>query len=570
MSGLLALGVSAPSLRQGFFLDDHAHTTVVDAILHGRLPASESLRLYEFAAGGPAAVRDLIMRGEVPWWAQDDFRMRFFRPLPSLLRVVDQYLFGALPFGYHAHSALWYAAAVAAAALLFQRVLPGRTALVASMLFAVAPAHAGPVAWIAARHVLVAALPALLGLGAYVRYREDGTRAHGVLAACCLALGLLGSEIGLGAFCYVLSYELFARRREPWRARMRAAWPVLVLPVVYLAAYATAGFGARGGDAYHDPLSSPLQFLRDVVIRTAILLADLLGGVSADQADGRKDGGLAVVGVAMSAVTALLYQRVRQTIPQQEREVLRWLVPGSLGALLVGAGGMLSGRVLMLSGVGSAALVACILRFGWQRAADRGPRFFARRAGYVLLVLVHGLFGLGMLIAYPLALDVLDGRMRALAEASELGAADGADFFVIAPDALAGYAALKLLPRRSGVNRVTLLTEVPHSVRVMRTSDRELRLDVVEGALLETSVERMFRMRSRPLAVGDTVALHGAEIEVRALRNLQPSAFVLRFPHSLDRGRERILFWRSGRFQPLDLLRVGESKEIPWEIGPAH
>ena len=82
----------------------------------------------------------------------------------------------------------------------------------ALLVFTLDSSHTWPVAWIANRNALVAAVPALLGLVAHLRWREQGWRPGLPLSMLGLGVGLLGGEAALGVFAYVGAYELVGAR----------------------------------------------------------------------------------------------------------------------------------------------------------------------------------------------------------------------------------------------------------------------------------------------------------------------------------------------------------------------
>jgi hypothetical protein len=66
---------------------------------------------------------DYIDFGLFPWWTSPGLRLAFFRPLSAISMWVDYQLWPNLPALMHLHSLLLYAALVAAATLLYRRLL---------------------------------------------------------------------------------------------------------------------------------------------------------------------------------------------------------------------------------------------------------------------------------------------------------------------------------------------------------------------------------------------------------------------------------------------------------------
>src|SRR4051794_26224774 len=88
----LLLWFYAPSLHDGLFADDY----VAMAIMEGKFAAPRKLLdLFNFADGTTEDVRTLRRLGSLPWWAPDDFRIAFLRPLSSAAWYFDRWAFGS-------------------------------------------------------------------------------------------------------------------------------------------------------------------------------------------------------------------------------------------------------------------------------------------------------------------------------------------------------------------------------------------------------------------------------------------------------------------------------------------
>ena len=570
----LAVGllVTLPSLRQTFFLDDYAHTRRIVEHALDRFADGRVWSLYAFARGGPDGLREGLDRGDLVWWTDPNFRMNFLRPLSSALRVLDHRWFGDAPLGYHAHSIAWYLVLIAGAALFYRRALPGRTGVLATLLFTVATTHAGPVVWIAARHVSISAALALLGLAAYLRYRQSGWRPGIAWALLGIGAGLGAGEVALCAVAYVASYECFGRfeREESWRSRAVAALPIGLLAFAYLVVYAAFGFGAAGGDAYQSVFSAPGAFAAALVERIPIALGDLFAGVSADLASGPQASALALIGLAVACVVLNALRVLWPGLPREVRVALRWLLPGAALALVVSSAGIPSSRGLMFPSLGASALIATLLRFGWSDAAGARRASFGftlstwgRRALIVGLGLVHGLLAVVNFAAYPSVLNRADAQMRDAV--SELGLPDTPpqDVYILAPDPASGFAALHLLRDRSEVRSTQLLSQVSRAQRLTRLDERSLRLAVVGGNFVETPYERIVRSSNSPMRPGERVSIHAAVVEVVAVDRGRPTAIDVVFDTTLDDPARSLVAWKDRRFQIVAPPPVGTSLTIP-------
>ncbi len=273
---MAAIAIALPTIGLGFYSDDY----VLLGRIRGRLPGPHGpFDLYRLTPPSGASVREMY-----PWWSAEKLEIDFSRPLSSALLWLDHAVFQLRPLGYHLHSIAWYAATVAAVVFVHRRALPGVTGALAALAFLLDDSHVQPVAWIACRHALVSAAPALFGLGAYLRYRSGGQRTWLWLTLIGLGIGLGGGESALGVVAYLMAYELVGRT-DAARDRLRALSPILALTVAYLALYSARGHGAAGNDFYFAPTSDPAGFLGVLILRAPILIADAILGAPTDLAN---------------------------------------------------------------------------------------------------------------------------------------------------------------------------------------------------------------------------------------------------------------------------------------------
>ncbi|MBN1489668.1 MAG: hypothetical protein JXA69_07105 [Phycisphaerae bacterium] len=227
----------------------------------------------------------LMDYGWIPWWADPECRIIFLRPLTAVTHMLDYLVWPDQPWLMHLQSLLWYALLIAAAAMLYRRVLghamPAWFAALAALLFAIDYRHAMPVGWIANRCTLSAALFTCLSLLAYDRWRQDGWKPGAALAPLALAASLLSKESGLCALAYLLAYAVFLDRGPLWR-RLAAMVPCLLVGVAWAACYKMFGYGAFASGGYIEPLHDPVLFAEQFARNAPILLLSQLGVPSSD------------------------------------------------------------------------------------------------------------------------------------------------------------------------------------------------------------------------------------------------------------------------------------------------
>jgi hypothetical protein len=553
----LALGIAALSLGAGFDADDRTFRVLL------RDGVTPSYDLFHFSGDTPAENLALVRTGILPWWTNPELKLHLLRPLTSLAFTLDCAVFGRHPLGYHVHSLAWFAALLVGAWLLLRRVLPGPTGVLALFVFSLRAANAYPYAWVAARHILVAAVPALFALYAHVRARTDGWRPGRWLAPLLFALALAGSEAGLAITPFWLTYAFFeGRATRDWKRAIAGATPVTVLAVVYLAAYHALGGGARGNSDYHDALLAPGELLRVAVVRIPLLLSDALLGVPVGEI--REGRPLAIVALGVCAVGfCALYWRFAKALTDAERASLAWLVTGSLASLPMGLPGPPWGHMLVVPGIGFAALVGALIREGLE-AAGGAPSSMLRRLASGFLLFMHGLVA-------PLesvrAIHWIEARGAATETAEksiDLGDEAPKRVFVLAAD----QRDVAFFPR-DYVNDETpgriacwsTLSGLGAEHRVTRTGERSFSIEAVG----EPESQGYTGIYFSPLPVGYEVQQCGATVRVDALgEGGLPSRLSVQLDAPLESPGIVLLALRDGRFTHFTPPAVNGTTDLPW------
>lgn len=566
--------IALPALQMGLYSDDYGQLAQIEHTI----PAFSDVApwdLYRFIPADRATYRLFMEVGPMPWFSDPDLKLHFFRPLSSLLLALDHALWGRRAIGYHVTSILLYAAAVAAAGLFFRAVARAPregsaavTAVLASILFAVDAGHFQPIGWTAGRHLLVAALPACLALAAHVRATRDGWAPGRWLAPTGMAVALLGSEAALGAVAYWLAYDAFGPGFRSRRDRLHAAIPVLAVVAIYTVIYKLGRFGAAGSGVYLDPATEPLAFAAALPARLAALLADTFTHAPADFSFFAADLYLAL-GLTGAVATVTLYALVRPAVPEDERAALRWLLPGSIAAMILAAGGFPGSRLLLFPGLGAAYLVAVLIRRGTDRLAERRSILIA--AGRAYLILVHLILGpLFFLGSGPNFADLARQGHQIVERAEVSGSGLGRVVILSGSDPLATFYPATVValeqPARAGSWNVISLAS--HDHRAIRTGRSSFHLDVLGGRMLDGPFERVFRSARRPFRVGDKASIRGGTVTVAAIDRGAPTAVDVDLDVDLDDPGLFLLTWRDGHLARIKPPPVGASVDLPWSPGP--
>ena len=378
--------VFSPSLRSAYLLDDYLHASMIA----GAYPAPRGpFDLYNFVSDADRDV--LVERGMLPWWSDPRLTIRFFRPLSSALVWAEHRALGDAGGGrratllLHLHSLAWWAAVVLAARALFRRLLAPRPAWIATVVYALAPCHALPLAWLANREVLVSLAFGIPALGAYLRWRETWRLRDGALAALLFGLSMLGGEYALCLAGYVIAIEIGARRvvttgdaaQSPESLdlgeRIVGLLPFAVPAAAYLLVRRALHYGTLGSGFYTDPFREPVSFVLSAPRRITTLL--LSAWFSLDHETLGPDTPWWVIALAGIGGAALLVRPLRGVVArldEPQRRAAAWLLPGSVLALGPVLAVVPSPRLLGAAMLGVSAAVAWLLDHVWYPGSPPG------------------------------------------------------------------------------------------------------------------------------------------------------------------------------------------------------
>lgn len=185
--------------------------------------------VFARALGGALVYDDLLLVGRNPdigslanlprffarpYWAFLDpsSNVGYWRPLSATALALGHALGGGAPWGFHAIAIAAHAVAACAACRFAWRVARSRwVATFAGLLFAVHPLQVEGVAWISAVNDPLSVAAVLLAAGAWLGWRQAGSRGLPLAALGWLAVGLLTKESALVALSLFLLVDLCTR-----------------------------------------------------------------------------------------------------------------------------------------------------------------------------------------------------------------------------------------------------------------------------------------------------------------------------------------------------------------------
>lgn len=559
----LGLLLSLCTLQLGLAVDDWGQILRVRGAL---TELGGPWDLYRFTGVDQAQMERLIFSGPYPWWTKPDIRAGFFRPLSSALIHLDVRVIGDHVVLWHLHSIAWYLLLLGLVLAFYRRVLPAAAAPVALLFFAIDDAHWMPVGWLANRNSLVSVSLALGGALLHLRWREHGFKAGAPLSALAYAAALCGGESALGVLGFVGLYELMNVRGEPVRRRALALLPLLGVFICWAVAYRSLGYGAQGSAIYIDPVHEPLEYLREAPGRILVLLGSLTLGVTSDLWIFMSKGRLLLTGLGVLGLLlfVVLVRRARPRWSPGEWRRLRWLLcSGALGLLPVIAT-FPADRLLLVPSIASAGLVGALLHALWSEAGALA------RFGRVLLVVTQGVAALPAWVVNPHFFQV--GATYVENGVTQVPLSDEAlskhVVLVAAPDPLvAMYGQLaRMLHGRPAPLAWHNLSFTPRDHRLTRVAEDVIELEVIDGRMIDTVMEQLFRAPRFPLDPGWSVALSGMTLTVVESNQGRPTKLRVTFQQPLS--EVTFVDWRGGRLVPLTLPAVGESVLLEHEQGP--
>jgi hypothetical protein len=545
---LLAIGalVFLPALRSPLFLDDHLQGAMVE----GTFPAARSpFNLYDFINDADRAT--LTARGLLPWWSEPTLTLRFFRPLSSALLWIDHRVFSHAALPMHLHSLVWWVLAVLSIRALYSRLFSPRVVLLATSIFALAPCHALPLAWVANRETLLSLTFGALALAAQARWRGGRHGRDAATAALFFALALLGG--GEYALCfggYVVAMD--AVRRESLARRVSGWGPFLVPAVAYLAVRHALGYGATGTGFYSDPFRDTASFLAGAPWRFVALLGTGWLTIDAEILPlGASRWALAGIVIVAAAGLFLPVRWALAALPKPARATAAWLLVGSVVALVPTLAVVPSRRLLGASMIGISAIVALLLDRAWFPA--KGEPLVARglvaslaslaALGLGFAHLVHGP-GTAWLSALRHNHDATDFASRVAWLRHRVGDPRSAEIGTVRGLAGAFFAPFALDPRGAAPRRWCVLGQSGH-VLALRPDARTMVLVAMPGHSLYPVGERgLYRSTRAPFKAGDQVSVPGMQVTVLDASGggVRSARFVFDFDPST-------LLWLNDRFE---------------------
>lgn len=249
--GILILAVYAPIFNLTFLSDDWA-----------------ILRLVTYP---DASFREVLRDFYTPLFYRD--ASHFYRPMYSLSYLVNFWMFGTNPLGYHLTNLALHAVSAFSVYLISLELVEGGRrwgiAVTAGALFALYPAHTEAVTWIAGRVDLICAAFYLPALYFFLRWLSSEKNLYLGLSLGAFALALMSKEMAITLPGLLFLCALY--KRQGLRSSVLKILPFAVILGVYLV-FRT--YILSGTEAYVGLVGQklkPLEILQGYFYRTAHL-----------------------------------------------------------------------------------------------------------------------------------------------------------------------------------------------------------------------------------------------------------------------------------------------------------
>lgn len=549
MALLLAIGLSLPSLEVGFYLDDYVMLNLIEGRYAFETPA---INLYAS-----------FMDASSMWWKSPDAHFTFWRPLASALIHLNYLMFEHAAFYYHVQLLLVLAALIAVCARLYRDMSPA-IAGTALLLFAADEAHALTSGTICNSHTLYSVIPALIGLDAYLRWREFAWQPGRVVSLLGFSVGLLSGETAIAVMAYALAYEIFAASGSVKR-RLRAIAPLSMLAIAYVVCYKAAGLGPGQTGIYLNPFEQPFQeFLAALAIYLPLYTANLIGALPMDLASmPTVRGPYLLAGLLLPVVALFGWLKVRDHLARPNRKALQWLVPGAFASLLPVVLAPPAERQLLVPAIGIAPLLASFAVIAWQTFHQPLTSQKKRLMSVAALILVLGAhLGLASFNRVELQLEMIDLNAGLNANAASIASQveiDTTGVVLINGDFLTSYYVAAILGQDLGQYGLQTLSNAPYPHQMTRVSDRTLVLELLEGQMLNTFTEKLLLTPGTILQEGDRIQTDLFVVEILKTSEQRPTEVAFHFVTSLDDETLVLLSQKESGIERVVAPPVGQS-----------
>jgi hypothetical protein len=545
---LLGILLLVPTAGMGFYADDYVHQLVLRG--DQEQAPMEPWSLYDFGTREDWHAMDGEV-GTFPWWTDDDWKIRFLRPVSSLYLMAQYAVWGEWAPGYHLAGLTLFGLLLVLTQRLYRALgFSDRAARIGTLLFAVCDSAVLPVGWTANNNSL---LVAVFSVAAF-RYLLDGRYLLGLF----LAVGAAGSNEA-GAVTLALAALVLLRGSA---RRSRAVGILAVgLCVAYAALLLGGGYGTRSV-FYATPWSEPGRFAEHLLVLVTGGSASLLGPFPLDVVSLFPETRLPVVLFGCLVGLPIWFGIARSV---KGKSGVGWLAVWSLAFLIPQAGTIAADRLLFIPAIGALGILA--LFFEERASRPTLPTrllWWSATVGSALYLLVQGI-GLSAGAAF----------LRESAPRTDVGSPDlgHRDIFVLQTESQFQAFTLHSMWGFHSADRELTFWNLQHGRRALRWTridERTFELEALDEPFFAGAFETVYMTRTPAFEVGDTWSTLKFDVEALEVLAGRPVLLRFRIDASLDDETVRFVRPEDGRLVRILPPPVGESVtlEAPERVGP--
>jgi hypothetical protein len=590
---ILAVLLYVPFLFSGFFQDDYGFLLNFSPQIYERanvpvkVMQNSAVNLYGFTWDASERFTVGQDKGFAPWWASNQIKLNFFRPLSSLTLALDFTLWPDKPLLMHIHSLLWFCLLIVLVYRLY-RSLSGSAVVagISILLLVVDDVFCGPAGWISNRHAVIAMVFCVVCLWLYHQgvSRQKWSYLAGAYGVYVLAL--LASEMGLVTFAYLFAYLLVLDRGK-WLDRVKRIAPFVLITLVWRLAYTGLGYGASGTLLYIDPLLNSGDFITQSITRIPVLLFSAFGLPLVDTLMAFSQQDTAVI-AAVCLIPLGLLALTLYPILKNHRTAAFWGI-GLLGAVVPLVSGIPQNRNLGLVSLGVMALAGQLLV---DVATEKKPGAL-RPYQRILLKITTPILLILNLVVSPLLVISSPSSTQASAEKQASAADFGSEaelakqhVYVINPPGVMSFMGglyQRLFSGQPFPLSINYLSSGFAPVKIERVNARTIVVtpdggytplpgpdSMIDGKTAMKNVYRaldgFFYNPRNPMRIGQVVTLSEVTVEVTEMTSdgrIAQAAFT--FAHPLEDSRYGWLLWDEGAasYERAQVPAIGETKVYP-------
>jgi hypothetical protein len=592
---IVAILLYTPFLFSGFFQDDYGFRVRFSPIAYEKsvppeILQKDPLNLYGFTRDSSATFSIGRDRGFTPWWASDQIKTNFFRPLSSLTLAFDYSLWPDTPLPLHIHSLLWFCLLIPLAYQLYRSV--SGSAVVAGisiLLLVVDDVFTGPAGWISNRHAVVAMVFSVLCVWLYQQGVSKQKWPYIAGAWGVYLLALLASEMGLVAFAYLFAY-LLVLDRDKWLGRVKRIAPFVLITVVWRLAYTGLGYGASGSLLYIDPILNPVDFITQLLTRFPVLLFSAVGLPVVELILAFSPQGVAVLAVICLIPLGLLALATYPVL-KTHRASAFWVI-GLLGAVIPLVSGIPQNRNLGLVSLGVMGLAGQLLVdvAKARKTVLTTFQLVSLKIATPLLLIMYLIVSPIVVISNPASTRMMAEDQASVADFGSAPELAEQHLYVINPPGAMSYTAglfQRLLSDEPFPGLINYLSSGFTPVHIERVDAQTIVVtpeggysplpgpivDDATGMVTHVHLENVYRALDGlvynpqiPMQVGQVVTLSEVTVEVTEMTSdgrIAQAAFT--FAHPLEDNRYVWLLWDEGTstYERVQMPPVGESRVYP-------